>query len=145
MPWHYRGGPYYLLEQAARLGIHVGKVHRAKNNSELYKAQTLFSQLAEKFNKARKEDGKPVFGKPELDGIRGALVQAEEYRQIIYLMAGAIDSMIVEAHEAFGFDLAPRTFEILCDYDTPPKTLPFGDGTVGVADGVVGRTIAESG
>jgi hypothetical protein len=128
--WRFRGSPHYLDAQAARLGIPKVLADRARHNAELYRVQVLMSQLCDRYHRARKEDGQPVFGQPELAQVKGTLEQAELELQKLHMLAAAAGAMLDEAWAAFGFSRQNRPFSVLCDYDTP--TLPLGDGTVGV-------------
>jgi len=127
--WRFRGSPHYLDAQAARLGLPKVLADRARHNAEIYRVQVLVSQLCERFHRARKEDGKPVFGQPELGQVKGTLEQAELELQKLHMLAAASATMLDEAWQAFGFARPKRPYEVLCDYDT--AVLPLGDGTVG--------------
>jgi hypothetical protein len=127
--WRFRGSPHYLDAQAARLGLSKVLADRARHNAEIFRVQVLVSQLCERFHRARKEDGKPVFGNPELAQVKGTLEQAELELQKLHLLAASSNVMLDEAWQAFGLELPHRPFMVLCDYDSP--TLPLGDGTVG--------------
>ena len=129
--WRFRGSPHYLDAQAARLGLPKVLADRARHNAELYRVQVLVSQLCERFHRARKEDGRPIFGGPEIGQIRGTLEQAELELQKLHMLAAASAAMLDEAWSAFGLSHDRRPFEVLCDYDT--TILPLGDGTVGLA------------
>ncbi|MGO9920961.1 MAG: hypothetical protein ACLQIB_40520 [Isosphaeraceae bacterium] len=129
--WRFRGSPHYLDAQAARLGLPKVLADRARHNAEIFRVQVLVSQLCERFHRARKEDGRPVFGGPELSQIRGTLEQAELELQKLHMLAAASTAMLDEAWEAFGIDKRKRPYEVMCDFDT--GVLPLGDGTVGVA------------
>jgi hypothetical protein len=158
--WRFRGSPHYLDAQAARLGLSKVLADRARHNAELFRVQVLISQLCERFHKARKEDGRPVFGQPELAQVKGTLEQAELELQKLHMLAGAAAAMLDEAWKAFGLALPYRPFGVACDYDTHgrkdqggrtkakkdgdsvhpssfilhPSFLPLGDGTVGICD-----------
>jgi hypothetical protein len=128
--WRFRGSPHYLDAQAARLGLPKVLADRARHNAEIFRVQVLISQLCERYHKARKEDGRPVFGQSELAQVKGTLEQAELELQKLHMLAGASAAMLDEAWKAFGFNLPVRAFAVACDYDTP--VLPLGDGTVGI-------------
>lgn len=128
--WRFRGSPHYLDAQAARLGLPKVLADRARHNSEIYRVQVLVSQLCERYHAARKEDGRPVFGQPELAQVRGTLEQAELELQKLHMLAAASVGMLNEAWKAFEFAVPNRPFAVCCDYDAP--VLPLGDGTVGV-------------
>jgi len=128
--WRFRGSPHYLDAQALRLGLPKVLADRARHNAEIFRVQVLVSQLCERYHRARKEDGRPVFGQPELGQIRGTLEQAELELQKLHMLAAASAAMLDEAWEAFALDSPNRPYEILCNYDT--AILPLGDGTVGL-------------
>ncbi len=130
--WRFRGSPYFLDRQAARLGLTKVLADRSRHNAEIYRCQVLISQLCERYHRARKEEGKPVFGQPELAQVRGTLEQAELELQKLHMLAAASADMLGEAWMAFGFEPPTRPYEVRCDYDTPIIPLPLGDGTVGV-------------
>jgi hypothetical protein len=130
MFWRFRGSPHYLDAQAARLGLSKVLADRARHNAEIFRVQVLISQLCERFHRARKENGKPVFGQPELAQVKGTLEQAELELQKLHMLAAASAAMLDEAWSAFGLSPGKRPYEVLCDYDT--HVLPLGDGTVGV-------------
>ncbi len=126
--WRFRGTPHYLGQQTARLGITQVLADRARNNPEIYRVSVLLSQLCERYHKARKEDGYPVFGGPELGQIKGTLQQCEQECAKLHALAAAAANMIDDASAAFRLT-APRHFIVLSDFDTPPVALPHGDGT----------------
>ncbi len=128
--WRFRGSPHYLDAQAARLGLPKVLADRARHNAEIYRVQVLISQLCERYHTARKENGRPVFGQPELAQVRGTLEQAELEHQKLHMLAAASAAMLDEAWKAFQFAVPNRPFAVCCDYDTP--VLPLGDGTVGI-------------
>jgi hypothetical protein len=130
--WRFRGTPHYLEKQAVRLGISQSLAHRARHNPEIYHVSVLLAQLCERFHKARKENGRPVFFPTEMAEIRGTLMQAENELSKLHALAGSAQAMLDEAWRAFGFNCPERHFAVLCDYDAP--SLPYGDGTVGVPD-----------
>jgi hypothetical protein len=131
MLWRFRGSPHYLDAQAARLGLSKVLADRARHNAEIFRVQVLISQLCERFHRARKEDGEPVFGDPELAQIKGTLEQAELELQKLHMLAAASAVMLDEAWTAFRLGAPVRQFAVHCNYDTP--ILPLGDGTVGIA------------
>jgi hypothetical protein len=137
--WRFRGSPYFLDRQAARLGLPKVLADRSRHNAEIYRCQVLISQLCERYHRARKEDGKPVFANPELAQVRGTLEQAELELQKLHMLAAASAEMLDEAWTAFGLKSSERPYEVSCDYDTP--YLPLGDGTVGVPDLDAGSTL----
>src|SRR5262249_14733584 len=102
MLWRFRGSPHFLDAQAARLGLSKILADRARHNAEIFRVQVLVSQLCERFHRARKEDGKPVFGQAELGQIRGTLDQAELELQKLHMLAAASTAMLDEAWNAFG-------------------------------------------
>jgi hypothetical protein len=127
--WRFRGSPHYLDKQASRLGLPKVLADRARHNAEIFRVQVLVSQLCERYHRARKEDGRPVFGQPELGQIRGTLEQAELELQKLHMLAAAAAAMLNEAWEAFALAPPNRPFEVLCNYDT--AILPLGKGTGG--------------
>jgi hypothetical protein len=132
MLWRFRGSPHYLDAQAARLGLSKVLADRARHNAEILRVQVLVSQLCERFHRARKEDGVPVFGSPELAQVKGTLEQAELELQKLHMLAAASAAMLDDAWSAFRLAAPNRPFAVLCDYDAP--TLPLGDGTVGIPE-----------
>jgi hypothetical protein len=134
--WRFRGTPHYLNEQAKRLGITRILADRARHNAEIYRVSVLLAQLCERYHRARIEDGMPVFHATELAQIKGTLEQCEQELGKLHALAASAQSMLDEAWSAFGFKVPDRQFGVLCNYDAPAKpfTLPFGDGTVGLAD-----------
>src|SRR4029077_11136048 len=113
--WRYRGSPHYLNQQGSRLGITQVLVDRARNNQEIYRVSVLLSQLCERYHKARKEDGRPVLGPPELDQVRGTLSQAEQECSKLHALAAAAGEMIDEAYSAFGIVQPFRHYAVLSD------------------------------
>jgi hypothetical protein len=130
--WSYKGHTHYLERQANRLGVPPILSAAAKHNAEIFKASTLLAQLCERYHKARKEFGRPVFGAVERVQIAGTLAQAELKVQQLHLLAAAAAAMVDEAHAELGIPQPPRHFIVLSDFDVSPS-LPLGDGTVGVA------------
>jgi hypothetical protein len=144
--WRFRGTPYYLEKHAGRLGITPILARRAQHNPEIYRISVLLGQLCERYHKARKEGGKPVLGRLELNQVLGTLDQAEQLCQSLHMLAAAAADMIDETHAAFG---APprsrRVFEVMCNLDTHTPPLPLGDGTVGAPDRELEPALAEGG
>jgi hypothetical protein len=132
--WRYRGTPHHLNQQGSRLGITQVIIDRARNNQEIYRVSVLLSQLCERYHKARKEDGRPVLPRPELDQIRGTLAQAEQECSKLHALAAAAAEMIDEAYAAFATQQPERHYAVLSDFDTPNIPLPLGDGTVGITE-----------
>lgn len=132
MPWHFRGTPHTLSKQAVRLGITPVLADRARHNQEIYRVSVLLAQLCDRYHKARKEDGRPVIPKPELDQIRGTLLQADQECAKLHALAATASEMIDEAFQAFGLEHPGRHYAVLSDYDIPTIPLPLGDGTVGM-------------
>jgi hypothetical protein len=126
--WRFRGTPYYLKEQARRLGITQILADRARNNKEIYQVSLYLGQLCERYHRARTEQGKPVFHATELSHIKATLEQCELELGKLHALAGAAQAMLDEAWSAFGLDSPHRHFAVLSDYDTP-FVLPHGDGT----------------
>jgi hypothetical protein len=130
--WRFKGSPFYIDKQASRLGITQVLADRARNNSEIYHLASLLAQLADRYHRARKENGAPVFYMTERAQIKGTLEQCELDLQKLHMLAAAADSMLSEAWEAFGFPKPNRIFEVYTVAET--SVLPLGDGTVGVVD-----------
>jgi hypothetical protein len=130
--WRFKGSPYYLDQQAKRLGITQVLADRARNNTEIYRLSVLLAQLAGRYHAARRENGEPVFYVTERAQIKGTLEQCELDLQKLHMLAAAADAMLSEAWEAFGFPEPDRIFEVHSLPDTP--LFPLGDGTVGVPD-----------
>jgi hypothetical protein len=115
--WRYRGTPHYLAQQAGRLGVSQVLADRARNNPEIYRCSVLLSQLCERYHRARKEDGKPVFGRPEILQIEGTLGQCEQEAQKLHALAAAADTMLTEAWQAFGLARPERPYAVACSLD----------------------------
>jgi hypothetical protein len=130
--WRFKGSPHYLDKQARRLGITQVLADKARHNPEIYRLAVLLGQLCERYHRARKENGKPVFYTTELVQINGTLEQCELDLQKLHMLAGAADAMLCDAWQAFGFAKPRRSYEVQSISDT--STLLFGDGTVGVSD-----------
>jgi hypothetical protein len=131
--WVYKGSPHFLDKQAARFKADLMLAHVSRHNVEIYKAQTLMAQLEDRARKARRENGKPVFGKPERDGIKGTLDMVERLRTRLYMLAASVEAMLDEGYVELDVEPPKRTYEILCEYDTPPPPLPRGDELCGLA------------
>jgi hypothetical protein len=134
--WHYRGTPHYLNTAAAKLGLSQVLADRARHNPEIYRCSVLLAQLCERYHRARKEDGRPVFYPTELGQIEGTLGQAEEEAAKLHALAKAAAAMIDEAREAFELEPAGRPFAVRCEYQgqQPTSALPAGDGTAFLKD-----------
>lgn len=126
--WRFRGTPHYLGLEAARLGVTQVLADRARNNPEIYRISVLLSQLCERFHKARKEDGKPVFGITELAQVKGTLQQCEQECAKLHALAAAAGEMIDDAWAAYGLAPDRRRYEVMSDFDTP-RSMPFGENT----------------
>ena len=142
--WRFRGSPYYLDQQALRLGISQVLADRARHNSEIYRLAVLMSQLSERYHRARKEDGIAVFYATERDQIRGTLEQCEMELQKLHMLAGAADAILSDAWQALGFPDPHRSFRVTSDHD-PLHLRPLGNGTVGAADVDLVPTLNGSG
>ena len=126
--WRYRGTPHYLDRQGDRLGLPRTLTDRAKHNAEIYKASVLLGQLCERWHKARKEDGVPVFLDSELEQVKGTLGQCELEAKKLHALAATAATMIDEAWRAFGLEPPARPFAVSCELDKPPRpTAANGD------------------
>jgi hypothetical protein len=132
--WRFRGSPYYLDQQARRLGITQVLADRARNNSEIYRVAVLLAQLSVRYHQARHENDKPILFATELAQVKGTLEQCELELQKLHMLAASADAMLADAWDAFGFPRPVRLFEVMANSDT--KILPLGDGTVGIPDDV---------
>ncbi len=143
--YHYRGVPSFLDVQAKRLGISPVLRDRARHNKEIYHLSVLLAQLCERYHKARKENGRAVFGAMEMRQIEGTLQQGEHDLEQLFMLAAAADAMLAEAYDAFGLRAPERGYSVA---DLEQLTAPaqrFGDGTVGVPDAaLVGAYEAQS-
>jgi hypothetical protein len=133
--WRYRGTPHYLGQQAVRLGITQILADRCRNNAEIYRVSVLLSQLCERYHKARKEEGRPIFPTAELAQVKGTLQQAELECAKLHALAATAAAMLDEAWQAFDLPPGDRHFAVLSDFDPlPGPVLRNGDGTVGVPE-----------
>ena len=57
--WRFRGTPYYLDAQGDRLGLSKVLTDRARHNPEVYRVSVLLGQLCERYQRARKKEGRP--------------------------------------------------------------------------------------
>ena len=128
--WHYRGTPHFLDAQAKRLGLSRVLTDRARNNPEIYRCSVLLAQLCERYHKARKEHGRPVFGFQERAQITGTLQQVGQESAKLHALAAASEAMLEEAHAELGIPREFANFTVGCVFDSP-LTIPLGDGTVG--------------
>jgi hypothetical protein len=126
--WRYRGTPHYLDQQATRLGISQVLADRARHNPEIYRVSVLLAQLCERWHRARKEDGRPIFGRPELLQIDGTLNQCEQELQKLHALAATARSMLDEAWQAFGLPVPDRHFEVVSKLDETPRNGHAPDG-----------------
>ena len=103
--WRFRGSPYYLDQQAKRLGITQVLADRARHNPEIFTGSAvLLRSSRDRYHRARKENGIPVFfGRLELAQVKGTLEQCELELQKLHMLAAAADAMLDEAWQAFGF------------------------------------------
>jgi hypothetical protein len=139
--WRFRGNPHHLDRQARRLGISQVLADRARHNPEIYRLGVLLAQLCERYHRARKEDGKPVFYTVELAQIKGTLEQCELELQKLHMLAGAADTMLGEAWRAFEFEPPKRSFAIISDHDNDDaRPIPHSNGTTPAVE-----TLIESG
>jgi hypothetical protein len=119
--WRFRGTPHYLNEQAKRLGISQVLADRARNNPEIYRCAVLLAQLCERYHKAPKENGKPVFDVQECYQIKGALGQVELELEKLHMLAATADAMLAEAYRELDFAEPLRTFcvDVVPDREGP--------------------------
>jgi hypothetical protein len=115
--WRFRGSPHYIERQAARLGVSPVLADRARHNAEIYRVSVLLGQLCERYHRARKEDGRPVFFPLELSQVRGTLDQGEQELQKLHALAAASAAMLDEGWQAFGLSSPARPFGVICDFD----------------------------
>lgn len=131
--WTFLGSPYFVELQAKRLGGSKAMEIECRNNKEAFQIATLVSQLEGRCRPAPKDGrGKPVFPKPELDGIKGTLVAVERLATKLHMLAGAAHAMLAQAYDELGIGPPKRSFEILADADQPtpippPSTEDFAD------------------
>jgi hypothetical protein len=115
--WRFRGSPHYIERQAARLGVSQVLADRARHNAEIHRVSVLLGQLCERYHRARKEDGKPVFFPLELSQVRGTLDQGEQELQKLHALAAASAEMLDEGWQAFGLASPERHFGVMCEFD----------------------------
>ncbi len=118
--WRYRGTPHYLDRQGDRLGLPRTLTDRAKHNQEIYRASVLLGQLCERWHKARRQEGLPVFLPSELEQVKGTLGECEQEARKLHALAAAAAAMIDEAWLAFGLEPPARPFAVSCESDQPP-------------------------
>jgi hypothetical protein len=115
--WRFRGSPHYIERQAARLGVSQVLADRARHNTEIHRVSVLLGQLCERYHRARKESGAPVFFPLELSQVRGTLDQGEQELQKLHALAAASAAMLDEGWQAFGLASPERSFSVTCDFD----------------------------
>jgi hypothetical protein len=139
--WHYNGIPEFLFRQAARLGIGSHQADLARHNKEIHRLSTLVNQLCERYHKARKEDGEPVFGSVEIAGIKETLGACERELEKLHILAASAEEMLRSVYNAFDVDAPDRPFIILAASDDASTSVVHCNGApVGaeaVADSVL--------
>jgi hypothetical protein len=110
--WRLRGTPHYLNEQAKRLGISQILADRARNNPEIYRCAILLAQLCERYHKAMKANGKPVFDVQDVHQIKSTLGQVELELQKLHMLAATADAMLAEAYRELEIAEPLRTFSV---------------------------------
>lgn len=115
--WHYNGTPEFLHRQADRLRSTHHLADLARHNKEIYRISVLVNQLCERYHKARKEDGEPVFGPIEIDQIKSTLGMCEQELEKLHILAAASDEMMEEVYGALSIDAPARPFVILAESD----------------------------
>lgn len=115
--WHYNGTPEFLHRQADRLRSTHHLAGIAIHNKEVHRISVILNQLCERYHKARKEDGEPVFGAVELVGIRDSFRMCEQELEKLHILAGAADEMLEQAYGAMNIDAPARPFVILAESD----------------------------
>ena len=119
--WRFRGTPHYLDAQGDRLGLSKVLTDRARHNPELYRASVLLGQLSERYHQAPKDGSRAVIFPAELAQIRGTLGQCEQELGKLHALAAAAQTMVDEAHRAFGLEPPERYFRVQCDFDDLPE------------------------
>jgi hypothetical protein len=115
--WRFRGSPHYIERQAARLGVSQVLADRARHNAEIHRVSVLLGQLCERYHRARKEEGNPIFFPLELSQVRGTLDQGEQELQKLHALAAASAAMLDEGWQAFGLTPPERHFGVNCEFD----------------------------
>lgn len=122
MLWRFRGTPYHLDRQGDRLGLAKVLIDRARHNPEIYRVNTLLSQLNERYHRAPKDGDRAVLAPADLAQVRGTLGQCEHELEKLHALASASASMLAEAYAAFGLDGPARHFRVACDFDATPES-----------------------
>lgn len=121
--WHFRGTPEFLHRQADRLRSTHHLADLARHNKEIYRISILLNQLCERYHKARKENGEPVFGAVDLSAIKSTLFMCEQELEKLHMLAAAADEMLEHAYGAFNVDAPARPFVILAESDDAQPSL----------------------
>lgn len=118
--WRFRGTPHYLDAQGDRLGLSKVLTDRARHNAEIYRVSTLLGQLCERYHLAARNGDPTAIQPAELAQVRGTLGQCEQELAKLHALAAASQTMIDEAHRAFGLEMPDRSFGVRCDFDDLP-------------------------
>jgi hypothetical protein len=116
--WHFRGTPPYLTARGRQIAMTDVLVARARHNDEIHRVSILLGQLCERYHRARKEDGHPVFSAFELTQVEATLGLAEQECAKLHALAGAAADMIDESRDAHGLPPSERPYAVLSDNDT---------------------------
>lgn len=120
--WRFRGVPSYLNPQGLRLRVAQIIVDRAKDNKEIWRINTLLSQLCEAYQSMRKK-GQPVPNDQEKIAANRTLNEARKDADRLHVLAATADAMIGEACEAYEIPQAPSERWVASIYDEPKVVL----------------------
>lgn len=129
--WRFRGSMHYLGRATRRLGLDQTVADQARHNPEFYRLCQLVGTLSERYHRARREDGVPVFYPSELSQIKSIIEQCELELQKLHMLAAASDVILADVWPAFNFHEPERPFGV---WAANTHILPLGDGTVGMPD-----------
>jgi len=132
--WNSPGAPYYLVRQIKRMQSTPLLSKKAESLKPLVQIARLLSQLCGRYDAAVKNarEGVPLFGKLELDGIKGTLAECEKELVTLHLGAACAEDMMADAYKALSIDAPVRAFTIVADADSGGLELSKENGKHGL-------------
>lgn len=123
-PWRFRGVPHYMNPQGFRLRVAQIIVDRAKDNKEIWRINTLLTQLCEAYHRMRKERPAAIPGPTEKASAMATLAEARRDLDRLHVLAATSEMMITEAYGAFDLTPPEREHWVVSIHDVKPETIP---------------------
>jgi uncharacterized small protein (DUF1192 family) len=112
--WHFPGAPGYLIDAAVRLGVSIGAVHKAEQETTI---KGIATPLGESYSRYQKVKGPTRdnrdFTPMELRDVGGHLAEARKWDAKLHAMADAGRAMIEDCAKAHGLPAGEYRYRVV--------------------------------